>query len=269
MSKIKVAIFDVDGTLFDYRNQKVHESTVKAIQCLREKGVTIVVATSRSYAELSEDILTRVAADYYVAASGHCIQDTLGRSMFSERFTYEQVERVKELALKYDAGLTLKYEQYNCLYTHPMEMQAIYSNIGDPRCCSVYCTPMNQHQSELPVGFAIRAENGTRALICEELSRYPNDYRMELYKNGIVADIYNPFANKMTALAHLIRRLGLSAENCIAFGDGKNDVEMIRWAGIGVAMGNAHEDVKAVADAVCGASWEDGIATYLCSLDLQ
>jgi len=268
VNKVKVAIFDVDGTLFDYHDRKIHDSTVRAIQGLKENGIVVVVATARSYAELSEDLLSRVAADYYVGASGHCIQDAQGRALLSERFTYEQVERVKDLVLKYDAGLTLKYEQYNCLYTHPLEMQRVFSNIGHPRCPSLYCTAMNQHESELPLGFTIWGENGLRDRICQELEKYPNDYRLEPYGNGVVVDVYNPHANKMTALRALIHRLGVSAENCIAFGDGPNDVEMIRWAGIGVAMGNANVRLKEVADVVCGASWEDGIANYLDHLDL-
>jgi hydroxymethylpyrimidine pyrophosphatase-like HAD family hydrolase len=113
------------------------------------------------------------------------------------------------------------------------------------------------------VGFAVRGENGIREQIRQELAAYPGEYRMELFGNGIVADIYAPDANKMTALVHLTERLGIAPENCIAFGDGKNDMEMIRWAGIGIAMGNACPELKAAADAVCGATWEDGIEKHL------
>lgn len=268
MNQVKVAIFDVDGTLFDYREGRIHDSTVRAIQALKRRGIVVVVATARAYAELSEDLLSRVAADYYVGASGHCIQDAHGRCLFSERFTYEQTERVKALVLEYGAGLTLKYAHCNCLYTHPLQMQRIFSNIGQPRCPSVYCADLNRHESELPLGFTIWGENGIRDRICRELEKYPADYRVEPYGNGVVADIYNPLANKMTALGALVRRLGVSAENCIAFGDGHNDVEMLGWAGIGVAMGNARAEVQAAADAVCGASWEDGIAGFLERLGL-
>ena len=266
MERIKAAIFDVDGTLFDYRERKLHDSTVRAVRELKEKGIAVVVATARSYAELSEELLSRIGADYYVAASGQCIQDAEGRSLFSKHFTYEQTERVRELAVKYDVGLTLKYERYNCLYSHPEQMQRIFTNIGQPRCPSLYCPAMDRHETELPIGFAILGENGTRELVCRELERYPGDYRMERYRNGIVADIYDPHTNKMTALEQLVRRLGIRAGECIAFGDGGNDVEMIRWAGMGVAMGNACDELKAAADAVCGPSWEDGIAAFLSCL---
>ena len=268
MHRIKAAIFDVDGTLFDYREMRIPDSTVSAVRKLKEQGIALIVATARSYAELSEDLLVKIGANYYVAASGHCVQDRDGRELFSRRFTYEQTERIKQIACKYDAGLTLKYPDCNCLYSHPEEMHAIYSNIGFPRCPSVFCETMDYHGKTLPVGFAVRGENGIREQIRQELAAHPGEYRMELFGNGIVADIYAPDANKMTALVHLTERLGIAPENCIAFGDGHNDLEMIRWAGIGVAMGNGREELKAAADLVCGATWEDGIARCLSELAL-
>ena len=268
MRQMKAAIFDVDGTLFDYRRKEIPNATVEAIRKLKEKGITVIVATSRSYPELSEELLGKINADYYVAASGHSIQDASGRPLYSVRFTYEQVELVKKYALQYDAGLTLKYDSCNCLYTHPTEMYQIYSNIGQPRCPSVFCEAMDHHKTELPIGFTIRGEGQIRDNIRKALSAYPNDFRLELFGNGIVADIYSPFANKMTALEQLLKRLGIAQKNCIAFGDGKNDIEMIKWAGIGVAMGNACEELKAVADGICGATWEDGISRYLLEQDL-
>ena len=51
-------------------------------------------------------------------------------------------------------------------------------------------------------------------------------------------------------------------ENAIAFGDGSNDIEMLQAVGIGVAMGNATEDVKAAADVICGDVTEEGIYYY-------
>lgn len=266
MDNIRTAVFDVDGTLFDYREHRIPDSTVASIRELKKRGVLVIVATARSYAELSDDLLSKIEADYYVAASGQCIQDSQGRALFSDHFTYEQAERVKNLAMKYDVGLTLKYEKMNCIYSHPLEMQQIFSNIGNPRCPSLYCTSMDEHSRQLPIGFAIRGENGLRDLVCDELGRFPNEYRMELFKNGMVADIYSPFINKMTALEYLMKRLQVDPQNCIAFGDGKNDIEMIRWAGTGIAMGNACEELRKVADVVCGATWEDGISNYLHSL---
>ena len=78
-----------------------------------------------------------------------------------------------------------------------------------------------------------------------------------------MADVFPPQSNKKNALAYLTCQLGILPGQCIAFGAGRTDLEMLRWAGTGVAMGNACEELKAAADEVCGASWDDGIARFL------
>jgi hydroxymethylpyrimidine pyrophosphatase-like HAD family hydrolase len=68
---------------------------------------------------------------------------------------------------------------------------------------------------------------------------------------------------KATGLSLAARRLGVTATEAIAFGDMPNDVPMLRWAGRGVAMGNAHDELRAVADEVTLSNAEDGIAVVL------
>jgi Cof subfamily protein (haloacid dehalogenase superfamily) len=68
---------------------------------------------------------------------------------------------------------------------------------------------------------------------------------------------------KATGLAEVADRLGLTAADVVAFGDMPNDLEMLRWAGHGVAMGNAHPDLLAVADEVTASNAEDGLALVL------
>jgi HAD superfamily hydrolase (TIGR01484 family) len=69
--------------------------------------------------------------------------------------------------------------------------------------------------------------------------------------------------SKASALAEVADRLGVAAEDVLAIGDGRNDIEMLTWAGRGVAMGQAPDEVKAIADDVAGTVHEDGCATEL------
>jgi Cof subfamily protein (haloacid dehalogenase superfamily) len=70
----------------------------------------------------------------------------------------------------------------------------------------------------------------------------------------------SPAVTKASGLAFLADRLGFTAEETVAFGDGENDVELLEWAGYGVAVANAHDRVLAVADWVCPAAAEEGVA---------
>jgi Cof subfamily protein (haloacid dehalogenase superfamily) len=73
----------------------------------------------------------------------------------------------------------------------------------------------------------------------------------------------SPDVTKAAGLDFLAERVGFSRERTVAFGDGENDVELIDWAGFGVAVANAHDRVKEVADFVCPSVDEEGVAQVL------
>lgn len=258
--EIKAIAFDVDGTLYDYRDKKIHNSTIDAIHAAKQKGIYIVLATARSYAELNTICQQEIQADFFIGASGQSILDSERRSLWSERFSFEQTERMLEVSERFDAGLTLKYDTVNCLYSHYDEMEQIFSNIGNSVAQTIRCDRRDYHKKELPIGFSIRGENGIREKIATVLSNYPNDYRFEMFRNGIVADVFLPHVSKFTALNHLAKRLNIKSDEFMTFGDSLNDIEMTKWAGIGVCMGNGRDELKGHADYICENGWEAGIA---------
>jgi len=78
-----------------------------------------------------------------------------------------------------------------------------------------------------------------------------------------VYEIFDPAVNKWEGILHVARRHEIAPEQIIAIGDDLNDVPMISKAGLGVAMGNAHPDVKAIAKRVIGSNEDDGLAVFL------
>src|SRR5262249_59340726 len=72
---------------------------------------------------------------------------------------------------------------------------------------------------------------------------------------------------KGSGLDFLADRLGFTPERTVAFGDGENDVELVEWAGYGIAVENAHDRVKAVADWICPSAEDEGVAQVLECLD--
>lgn len=231
MSKILAAVFDVDGTLFDYHDKKIHDSTVKAVRRLKEDGTVIIIASGRSY-------------------------PLLGREVCSYRFTFDQTKTVVEISKAYGCGLLLKYNDHSYLYNKSDEMFQVFNNIGLSRDAFIECPSMDHHREELPIGFTIRGCEEAKAI----LSGQKDQFRVELFHDVTECDVFSPYVNKMTGLKKLSHLLGLNSRQCIAFGDSRNDLEMIRWAGCGIAMGNACQELKDCANLVCGNSWENGIA---------
>lgn len=206
MSKIQAAVFDVDGTLFDYHDKKIHDSTVKAVRRLKEDGTVIIIASGRSY-------------------------PLLGREVCSYRFTFDQTKTVVEISKAYGCGLLLKYNDHSYLYNKSDEMFQVFNNIGLSRDAFIECPSMDHHREELPIGFTIRGCEEAKAI----LSGQKDQFRVELFHDVTECDVFSPYVNKMTGLKKLSHLLGLDSRQCIAFGDSRNDLEMIRWAGCGIA----------------------------------
>jgi Cof subfamily protein (haloacid dehalogenase superfamily) len=102
------------------------------------------------------------------------------------------------------------------------------------------------------VGERMRARFGDRLWVTKSLPKF-----LEFATLGV---------SKGSGMEFLSRRLGFSRERTIAFGDGENDVELLEWAGYGIAVENAHERVKAVADWICPPPSEEGVALVLDAL---
>jgi hypothetical protein len=123
------------------------------------------------------------------------------------------------------------------------------------------------------------AEELVEAPVAKLLARHPSydtDTLVEIARRlvGHLAPVHNsggerllefsaPGVSKASALEQLVAEVGVPAEAVVAFGDMPNDIPMLAWAGRGVAVANAHPDVLAMADDVCGACDDDGVARYL------
>lgn len=91
----------------------------------------------------------------------------------------------------------------------------------------------------------------------------PREVHATFSWGGGLVEISAPGVSKRTSLEWIAERLGVQATETIAFGDMPNDLEMLGWAGTAVAMGNAHDDVKAAADLVTASNNDDGVAAVL------
>ena len=83
-------------------------------------------------------------------------------------------------------------------------------------------------------------------------------------------ELASPAISKGSGLAFVAEQLGFAAERTIAFGDGENDLELLEWAGFGVAVANAHDELKVGADWICPSAEEEGVAQVVeAVLDLR
>lgn len=249
---IKAAFFDIDGTLFSLDTRTVAQSTREAIARLQAAGILCVVATGRQIKEMGKLPVADIPFDAYITLNGQLILDKEKNTLFSTPLTGASREQVLEdfRTKKYPAMLVEDDRTYiNYVSDH---VRAVHEYIASPipelgtynggslyQVC-VYLRPEEEYliQPLLPHCEATRWHFGGLDIIA---------------KGG----------GKIAGIQRYLEHMGLRPEQIIAFGDGENDIDMLRFAGIGVAMDNGCPGAKAAADYVTTDVDSDGIANAL------
>lgn len=255
---IKVAFFDVDGTLLSHHTRQVCQSTRAAIRSLQEKGIACVVATGRHILQMDKLPMEGIDFDGYVTLNGQLVLDRARNTLYGVPIAGEG----KNLAIR-----IFREKQIPALL---MEKDRIYLNFinEDVRVVQKAIT------SPMPDLGEYNGEDIYQ--ICPYFFGETPEIIRKCYDHCVVTrwggnggvDIIAPGGGKVNGLKAWLEANGIAREETIAFGDGENDLDMVQFAGIGVAMGNAVPEVMEVADYVTADIDDDGIAKALKQLGL-
>ena len=249
---IKAAFFDVDGTLLSYTTRQVLPSAMAAIAKLQAQGILCIVATGRNMSQLEKLPVAEIPFDAYLTLNGQLMLDKDKNVLFSVPIEGKAkdflVEKFNDHT--YPAVIVEENQMYlNYVTEHVLEVNRIISITipplsdyrgGDIYQVCAYLLPEEEHLLEPITGECV-------------LTRWHYGGQDIVAKGG----------GKMAGIKRYLNLIGIKSEEIIAFGDAENDLEMIRFAGIGVAMGNAEAAVKAVADFVTADIDDDGIEKAL------
>ncbi len=250
---IKAAFFDVDGTLLSHASYSVPQSTRDCLERLRAKGIKSYLCTGRHAIELDLLPLADIPFDGYITLNGHICLDENRQMLFGLPFPEDTTraliaifkEQRLPLCLVEESGLTLNFVNDAVIRAQ----KAISTPIPD-------VAPYDGKPIYSAATFATREEDEhIRAIMppnCHA-ARW-NDRGVDLILNG---------GGKVAGIRFVLEHEGIFPEECIAFGDAENDLDMLEYCGIGVAMGNAVEKVKEAADYVTTDVDYDGIANAL------
>ena len=256
----RLLAIDLDGTLLT--PQKI--ITPRTYQALRQAisaGVTIVIATGQTLS-----VLQNVCADLPLSApqiieNGAIIADIHSGDILHERLIPpEHILPVLEELRNF--GL---YRAYHTLHR-------VYVDRNTPRARNWYRPPVlpavevEDVASLYPLSCIKVVGIGEANTLREKRRELERIFAEQLYVTQSSFDILeflHPEVSKGNALRIIASDLNIMPEEIVAFGDNHNDIGMLRLAGLGVAMGNAHEEVKAAADYVTGSNAEDGVAAVI------
>ena len=264
--EIKMIALDLDGTLLR-GNKTVSEKTVKVLRRAAEKEIHIVLATGRTVWGIQPLLKTLGCIRYAVMANGAIIKDLQTGEVIAEHLLPAKkavaiYDYVRPMDIMFDffadgVGYT-ESRFYEYVDRVPVDHATRQMLIASRKPISSVRNYLIQSGEGVEKVNLLFADLDKRRKIWNELEA-EQDF---VVTSSLAAnlELNDREATKGNGLASLCRYLGISMNHVMAFGDSYNDINMIRAAGIGVAMGNAREDVKAAADVITLSNDEDGVA---------
>ncbi|MDO5114912.1 MAG: Cof-type HAD-IIB family hydrolase [Synergistaceae bacterium] len=259
MKRPKLIALDMDGTMLDERS-RLTERTKAALRAAQEAGVRVAVATGRMYPSAMVHIRDAGIESASIFYNGALIRDPL-----TDETIYE-----KNLGAELTAEILSFFRERGWYIQIYSDDRLIVKDASDERCkyyediCGLKAMSLGDNfwscglDSAKLLGISFDREIFLQ--MCNEVrQRFGGRIYQATSWNAFV-EIVHPTVNKAEGLKRVSCRYDIAREEVMAIGDGGNDAEMIRWAGIGVAMGNAKEAVKKAADIVAPPNSEDGAA---------
>ena len=253
----KLMAVDIDGTLLDSNGNLTNE-TIKAIRLGVEKGLIFTICTGRSIQGVKK-LNDMIGLDLpYITYNGAMVVKGKSREILHEqKMSYSDAKTVYELGEKNNTTIVVWND--NKLYVNKMnEMVFKYGEINDTKAILI-------HNIDEVV------KNGATKILWYDEARVIEKFEKEVGKylgcsinyhtsRPIFLEFVDVNASKAIALERLRAYFGIKQSEIIAVGDGANDISMIEYAGLGIAMDNASQVVKQKADYITLSNDEDGVA---------
>lgn len=250
---IRAAFFDIDGTLVSLRTHDIPASAVRALEEMHAAGVLLFLATGRSTADLPRpirEIDARVPFDGFLTFNGQYCYDAAGEVFRDAPIDPSDVGRIVDLAADGVIDIAVMQRSRMFVSRHTPRVVAAEAAVDN-------VTPVGDLAlafSEPTYQFCAYIGPGEEHLFMDVCEHVEHTRWCDLF-----CDVIPAGGGKPAGIAATLERWGLAPEECVAFGDGGNDVPMFGCVGTSVAMGNAGDDVKAAATMVAPDIDDDGL----------
>lgn len=274
--RIRMIGLDMDGTLLT-TEKELTEHTREVLREAIDRGVVVLPATGRPLAGIPEEVLKFPGVRYAVASNGARIVDLKeSRVLYEDLVPYETGRRVLEICSRYDSMLEIYYDGVGYAEEEKLKhLDEYVPRLPMARYIASSRRPVADvramHEERKAPTDKVQALFRTR----EECKKAWKEVEKEIPDIEITGALSNNIevnakgVNKGRGLLILGQLLGIRREEIMAVGDGSNDIAMLREAGLGVAMENATEAVKAAADVVTLSNDQEGAAAAIEKYVLQ
>ncbi|EJY56507.1 Cof-like hydrolase [Alicyclobacillus hesperidum URH17-3-68] len=255
----QMVFFDIDGTLID-EHKRIPADTLEAVKRLQETDVAVAIATGRAPDQFLH-IAQQFGIDSYVCCNGGYAQFK-GKPVYRRPIDLKLLEAFAEMADRYHHPLVFAGSEacYANREDHPFIKEA-FAYLDIPTL-PLY-DPDGWRNHQIYQVYLYCAEGDEQPFV----QRFGSDFRF-IRPHRYYLDVFPKDVSKAGGIEAMLRELGIPQDASIAFGDGENDVEMLSFAGLGIAMGNAKPTVQQHADYVTKRVDDGGIADALARFGL-
>lgn len=262
----KLLAINIDGTLLQ-SNGRFSKATKEAVEYVHDKGVTVVLVTSRNYQSCKKLTKELRIKPMIVAGHGAFVGTTIEKPLFVRKISEQTTMDVVKFL-----------ENINCRFTLNFEESQISNRVNLPENfigkAVMYVSEqttfshhyidqvteyLNNNPSE-PMGIEVIFDNRTQQLDAKKVLNSMFTDISVISKEKHRLSIAPHKVSKWKGILYLADHLNISKHEIVAIGDSKDDQDMISGSGIGVAMGSGHPDLKLVANWITRGNDDDGVA---------
>lgn len=259
----KLIAIDMDGTLLR-EDKTISKRTEEAIRKACEKGVKIVLASGRPIEGLQrylEMLHLNTHDDYVLSYNGSVVQNVATKEVICKN-----VLKGSDLLALYNVSKELgvnihAFSKKGCVTPKMSEYSELEGRINDIPVLEIDYSEIDPEEDIVKVMMVDPEE-----VLDEAIKKLPeslyNDYTI-VRSAPYFLEFLDKNSNKGTGVSALAAHLGIKKEEVICIGDAGNDLAMIEYAGLGVAMGNAFDEVKAASNYITSSNDEDGVAKVI------
>ena len=264
--EIKLVAIDLDGTLLT-DDKQLPQANIDAIHQAIQAGVQVVICTGRTLPGVRE-IMAQLpfdGEDDFLILQNGSVTHRLHNLEIVDQVTLSSQARAAllDFARVFDeeGAQLVAFDQEGMMLISQYEANDLV--ISDSKALSTPITPFTADEFLAFEGFNKAMVLGEPDVLDSLKERLPSelfDHYSPVRSQPIIAEFLVKGVSKASGLKTLAQRLGIDAEHVMAIGDQLNDLEMLEWAGLGVAMGNAVAGIQEVAAVVTGSNEEAGVA---------
>lgn len=258
----KVFFFDVDGTIMYRKDNEncIPKGLKEEIIRLKNKGYGLFIASGRPKSFISDRLLD-LGFNGFVLCNGSHVEVN-GEMIYEQTIGYDHVKKLVEFLDTKECEYDFETSTYSYIDKKFVDFTNFFKGADIQEEQLVHDFDIDEAYNK-----ALKIEISTSKDHQDILDYIKDKFKYDSHGTANSFEICNPHISKAIGVKKVLEHFNIDLNNSYAFGDGLNDLEMIEAVGHGIAMGNAMQELKDVANEVIGNVEDDALVTYLKTID--